>query len=251
MKREILLIAYSLYAIGFSLLLARKGHRSRALTGEGSRRARPTRVLIVGATGGTGRQLVEQALERGFEVTALARNPAALQVAHPKLRILQGDVLDRASVDTAMRGQEAVLCALGHKRFFGPTRILSDGTRNILDAMEAQQVPRLICETSTGLGNAAWSMGLLSTLLVLPVILPFYFYDKTRQERLIAESGVDWVIVRPGRLTTGAKRGRARHGPQVTWRPWAQPISRADVASFMLEQLESDTYLRAAVSVVS
>src|SRR5207245_9990977 len=109
---------------------------------------------------------------------------------------------------TQMQSQEVVICALGHKRFFQPTRILSGGTQNILRAMEAHGVRRLVCETALGIGDSAGRMGLWYTFLVIPFILPFYFWDKTRQERLIAASRVKWVIVRPGALTNGAKRNR-------------------------------------------
>jgi len=148
-----------------------------------------------------------------------------------------------------MRGQEAVLSALGHKRFFYPTRILSAGTLNILRAMETHGVPRLVCETSLGIGDSAWRLGLYYTLFVIPVILPFYYWDKTRQERMIARSHVEWVIVRPGVLTNGARRGRSRHGRHVGSILWTVRISRADVADFMLSQLASDTYLRTAPGV--
>ena len=121
----------------------------------------PTRVLIVGAAGGTGRQLVAQALERGHAVTALVRDPAALRVEDPRLHIMRGDVLDYPSVEAAMQAQEVVLCALGHKRFFKPRRIriLSEGTRNILPAMEAHGVRRLVCETTLGIGDSGGRMG--------------------------------------------------------------------------------------------
>jgi putative NADH-flavin reductase len=205
--------------------------------------------LIVGATGGTGRQLVAQALERGHAVTALVRNPSRLQLEHPHLKIVQGDVLDYASVEAAARGQEAVLSALGHKRFFYPTRILSEGTRNLLRAMEAHGVRRFVCETSLGIGDSAGRMGLYYTFFVIPVILPFYFWDKTRQERLIAQSAVEWVIVRPGVLTNGEKRGSYRHGRQAGSFLWTARISRADVADFMLNQLSDDAYLKTAAGV--
>ena len=244
-----LLPLFIVYAIALSAGLARAGHRSRVVPSGGAPRKRPTRILIVGATGGTGRQLVAQALERGFAVTALVRNPSRLQVDHPQLTVIQGDVLDYASVEAAMRGQEAVVSALGHKRFFYPTRILSEGTRNILRAMETHRVPRLVCETSLGIGDSAGRMGLLFTLFTIPVILPFYFWDKTRQERMIAESNVEWVIVRPGMLTNADKRARLRHGRHVGSFFWTVRISRADVADFMLNQMESDTYLRAAPGV--
>jgi uncharacterized protein YbjT (DUF2867 family) len=240
---------FILYAIALSAGLLRAGHRSRVVEPREAPRERPSRILIVGATGGTGRQLVTQALERGYAVTALVRNPSRLRADHPQLKIVQGDVLDPAAVDAAVRGQHAVVSALGHKRFFGPTRILSAGTGNILRAMEAHGVPRLVCETSLGIGDSAGRMGLYYTLFTIPVILPFYFWDKTRQERLIAASGVEWVIVRPGQLTNAARRGQLRHGPQVGSFLWTARIARADVATFMLDQLESDTYLRAAPGV--
>jgi len=148
-----------------------------------------------------------------------------------------------------MRDQDAVVSALGHKQFFYPTRILSQGTRNILRVMEDHGVQRFVCETSLGIGDSAGRMGLSYTLFTIPVILPFYFWDKTRQERIIAESDVEWAIVRPGVLTNADKRGSYRHGRHVGSFLWTVRISRADVADFMLNQLTSDTYLRAAPGV--
>ena len=93
-------------------------------------------------------------------------------------------------------------------------------------------------------------MGLFYTFFIIPVILPFYFWDKTRQERIIAQSNVKWLIVRPGVLTNADQRGRFRHGRHIGSFFWTVRISRADVADFMLNQLTSDTYLRAAPGVV-
>jgi len=249
MPRMWLLLLFLLYSLALSAALARAGHRSRAAAPPPTPRRRPARVLIVGATGGTGRQLVTQALERGHAVTALVRDPSRLPLSHPQLTVVQGDVLDYGCVEAAMRGQEAVLCALGHKRFLGPTRILSQGTRHILRAMEALGVSRLVCETALGIGDSAGRMGLYYTFFVIPVILPFYFWDKTRQERAVAGSGVDWTIVRPGVLTNGSPRGRYRHGRDLGSLLGTVRISRADVAAFMLDQLESDTYFRRAPGV--
>jgi putative NADH-flavin reductase len=207
------------------------------------------KLLVIGATGGTGRALVEQALERGHHVTAFARNPAALAVPHERLAVARGDVLDPAAVEAAVRGQDAVLCALGHKRWFYPNRILSDGTRNLIRAMESRGVRRLVCETTLGIGDTWGRMGAYYTLFVGVFILPFYFFDKVRQERLIRGSSLDWVIVRPGALTDGPKRGRLRQGPDVGHWLWTVRISRADVAAFMLDQVTDDAYLRRAPGV--
>lgn len=245
------LVLFVLYAVALTVGLGRAGYRSLASPafGSGAPRSRPTRVLIVGATGGTGRQLVAQALERGLAVTALVRDPSRLTIVHPRLKVVRGDVLDAGCVAAAMSGQEAVLSALGHKRFFPPNRILSEGTGNVLRAMEAHGVSRFVCETSLGIGDSAGRLGVYYTFFTIPVILPFYYWDKTRQERIIAASPVDWVIVRPGLLINGAKRGSYRHGRGLGSFFWTVRISRADVADFMLNQLDSDTYLRAAPGV--
>jgi uncharacterized protein YbjT (DUF2867 family) len=234
------------YALVLSVLLWRKAPVRRAgkpvSRGWGNR----LRVLVIGATGGTGRQLVQQALEQGHQVTAFVRDPSKLALEHPNLRVVKGDVLDYASVEDAMRGQSAVLSALGHKRFFYPNKIQSTGMRNILRAMKACDVPRLICETALGIGNSVGRLGLPHTFFILPLILPFYMWDKLRQEELIALSDRDWVIVRPGVLTNGEARGSYRHGPKVGSYLWPVRISRADVADFMLKQLTDDSYVGAA-----
>lgn len=182
-------------------------------------------------------------------MTAFARTPSKLDMKHERLTIVRGDVMDPASVETAVRGQDAVLSALGHKRFFYPTRILSEGTRNVIRAMEKESVRRFVCETSLGIGDTWGRMGLYYTLFVGNFILPLYFFDKVRQERAIRQSSLDWVIVRPGALTNGRKRGVYRHGPRVGSWLWTVRISRADVADFMLNQVTSDAYLRQSPGV--
>jgi nucleoside-diphosphate-sugar epimerase len=207
------------------------------------------RVLVIGATGGTGRQLVQQALDQGHQVTAFVRNPSKVKIAHANLQVVKGDVLEYSSVEAAMRGQSAVLCALGHKRFFYPNKIQSNGMRNILRAMKVCDAPRLICETALGIGNSVGRLGLPHTFFILPLILPFYMWDKLRQEELITASDRDWIIVRPGVLTNGDVGGNYRHGPKVGSYLWPVKISRGDVASFMLKQLTDDTYVGAAPGV--
>jgi putative NADH-flavin reductase len=244
-----ILIVLVIYALAVNILLWRVGLHLSSQPAEDASTTKPNRILIIGATGGTGRRLVEQALERGYTVTAMARNPSKLGVESAQLKVVRGDVLDYESVAAAMQGQDAVLSALGHKRFFYPTRILSDGTRNILKAMEAHNVRRFVCETALGFGDTAGRMGLLYSLIVIPLVLPFYFFDKTRQEKLIVASNLDWVIVRPGALTNGVKRGSYRHGFNIGSFIIGARISRADVADFMLNQLESDDYLHTSTGM--
>ena len=207
------------------------------------------RVLVIGATGGTGAQLVSQGLGRRWHVTALVRTPGKLTVAHPSLRVVKGDVLDPPSIEPAIRGQDAVLSALGHKRWLGPTRILSEGTRNILRAMESCGVRRLVCETSLGVGTSWGRLGLSYTLFVVPFILPFYYWDKGRQEAIIKASTLEWTIVQPGILTNGPARSTYRHGTGIGNWLWSVRISRADAAAFMLDELTERRYVRQVVEI--
>jgi len=243
------LVIFLLYALTVSVVMARRGFWSPKSARIKSSGRRLERVLIVGATGGTGRELVTQALERGYEVTAFVRDPAKLKITHPRLKLAQGDVCDAASVEAAVRNQDAVISALGHRRLFVPSRVQSEGARNILHAMETHGVRRFVCETSLGLGNSVGRMGLLGTFFVLPVVLVIYFWDKSRQEQAVAASPLEWVIVRPGMLTNGAKRGVYRHGHGVGNYILPSVISRADVADFMLNQLTDDQYLQTAPGV--
>ena len=111
------------------------------------------KLLIFGSTGGTGRELLKQALEQGYRVTAYARNPAKIDdIKHTSLQVIRGDVLDPASVESAVAGQEAVLSTIGAGA--GRTGLRADGTRNIVEAMEKIGVRRLVCQSSLGVGDS-------------------------------------------------------------------------------------------------
>ena len=241
-----LLLLLVIYSIGLFAALACRGYRSISIAPANGTSNRPERILIIGATGRTGRHLVAQALERGYAVTAFARDPSRLEVRHPRLTIAQGDVLDRTSLDAAMPGHHAVVSALGHRRYWSLSRTHADGTRHLLEAMRRHGVRRLVCLTSLGLGDSAGRLGMPYNLLVIPLLLPIYFLDKASQERLIARSDRDWIIVRPGSLNDAAKRERVNTGQKVGSYLWTVRVSRANVADFMLNQLTSDTYLRSA-----
>lgn len=104
------------------------------------------RLLIFGSTGSIGRELAKQALEQGHTVTAFVRDPAKLDIKHANLQVIQGDVMDLASMEKAVQGQEAVLCSLGAGR---KDTIRSEGTRHIIRAMEKAGVRRFICQTTS------------------------------------------------------------------------------------------------------
>jgi putative NADH-flavin reductase len=207
------------------------------------------RIIVFGASGGTGREIIKQGIERGHDVTAFVRDPAKLRIASDRVIIARGDVLDADSVDAAVKNHDAILIAIGHRRYLGPSTILSEGTRNIMRAAQQHRVRRIVCETALGVGDSIGRLGLYYTLFVIPVILPFYWTDKGRQEKVVRGSNLDWVIVRPGQLTNGRKRGAYKHGPTVGNYLWSVAISRADTADFMLNQLGDTPYLRKAVGV--
>lgn len=199
------------------------------------------RIAVFGATGGTGRQVVQQALAAGHQVAALARDPSRIAGADPNLTVAAGSVLDAAAVQQTLAGADAAVVSLGNTAN-NPDYVVSQGTQVILDAVGQLGGPRrLVVVSSIGVGDSkdqvsfAFKM-LMSTVLRKPM------EDKERQEALVKASGLDWIIVRPGGLTDGPATGQYRAGvdPTIT----AGQVARADVAAFVLQQVTDDTYLR-------
>lgn len=209
------------------------------------------KLLIIGGTGKTGRELIKQGLVKGHVITAIARKPEKLKFDNPNFSVIKGDVLIPESLENPFRGQDAVLSALGHKRFFIKTTILSRGTKNIINAMNNNGVKRFICITSLGINDSKFKLGLYYTLFTIPVILFFYFFDKSKQEELIMKSDLDWTIVRPGQLTNGKKRTHYKHDTKAGNYILTKMISRASVAHFILKNLETVMYLHKAVGVTN
>lgn len=199
-------------------------------------------LLIIGSTGGTGRELVKQGLEQGHQVTAFARTPSKLGISHANLRVALGDVTNYSSVETATTGQDAVLCALGTKEIRKNT-IQSDGTRNIIKAMRSKGVKRLVVETSLDVGDSRGQLGFFFAHVIRATLLRNIFDDKERQEQIVRESQLDWIIVRPAMLNDGPQTGQYRAGFSASDKV-TRKISRADVADFMLKQVISNQYLR-------
>ena len=201
------------------------------------------RVLVFGATGSVGRHIVEQGLGRGHEVTAFVRDPSGLDVAREGLTIFRGDVLDGALVEEAVRGQEAVLCSIGAGR---KGRVRSEGTRNIIRAMETAGVRRFVCQSTLGAGESRGNLDFFWKHVMFGFLLREAFADHERQEVYVRESALDWTIVRPAAFTGSGHTGEYRHGFPSTKRGLKLKISRADVAGFMLDQLTDNAYLRQA-----
>ena len=200
------------------------------------------KLIIFGSTGGTGRQIVAQALEQGHDVTAFARSPEKLDQKHEKLKVVQGNVLDFASVERAIQGQDVVLCALGMS-MKDKTMLRANGTKNIIRAMEKTGVKRFICQSSAGVGDSSDTLPFLMKYLIVPFMLRRAFADHETQENCIKESQLDWIIVRPAALTDGEHTGSYQHGYTADNKTVTNKISRADNADFMLKQLADNSYL--------
>ncbi len=206
------------------------------------------KLVVFGATGNVGQQVVKQALEQGHQVTAFARNPLKLDIKHPKLTLFQGDVMDSARVEQALQGQEIVVCTLGSgKKLSGTVR--SQGTQNIIEAMKRCGMRRLICQTTLGLGESWESLNFYWKYIMFGLILRNVFADHQQQEETVQNSDLDWTIIRPGAFIEGERTGNYRHGFRGTDKTSKLKITPADVADFILKQLVDDVYLHQAPSL--
>lgn len=209
------------------------------------------KLLIFGASGATGRLAVEQALLQGHTVTAFVRNPLKMNIANSALKIIKGDVMNLDSVKAAVYDQDAVLCCLGAPaNKAGTTR--SAGTKNIIEAMETARVQRFICQTSLGFDDSATILKQTSFFfkhIIVPFLLKKTFADHLLQETYIKQSKINWTIVRPGNLTNGKLTGQYRHGFDYTDKTIKVKIARADVADFMLKQINTNEYLHQTTGI--
>jgi uncharacterized protein YbjT (DUF2867 family) len=206
------------------------------------------KISIIGASHGTGAEAVRMALDRGHDVTAIARNPDRLALAHAKLTRMKGDFLSRESVDMAVRGQNAVIVtasATTLRAFKDTPTFFSDGTGHVVDAMKAHAVRRLVVLSAFGTGESRRLASVFVDKVVISWLLKAPFQDHERQEKLVKESGLEWVIARPGRLTNGPARRRYVRTSAIERVPWS--ISRADVADFLVTAAEGDSWVRQAV----
>jgi putative NADH-flavin reductase len=209
------------------------------------------RLLVLGATGRTGAELLVQALTQGHQVTALARDLGRLSVQDERVHAIAGSATDRAVIHAALEGQDAVLCALGPR---SPTALLSfDLMRATVEAlipsMQAQRVDRIVMLSALGAGQSAAHAPALFRLM-FRTLFRQVGNDKAIAEAMLEESELDWTIVYPPSLTNGARTGNYRHGPALEVHRMPR-ISRADVAQFMLAQLTDHNYSRKPAIICS
>ena len=209
------------------------------------------RILIVGASNGIGLETTRQALAAGYDVRALARSATSMKLSASKLEKVQGDALNKTDIDAALAGVDAVIVTLGVGLgdLFKPVSLFSDATRVLIAAMKDKGVNRLICITGFGAGDSHASIAPLQRI-PFKIVFGRAYDDKSRQEKLIKESGLDWTIARPGVLLNGARIGRYKVLREPSeWRNGI--IARANVADFLVKQIEDRSFIGAAPVLVN
>jgi len=198
-------------------------------------------ILVIGATRGIGKCLVELALVRNIGVTVLIRNKQKLNIQHKNLRIVEGDILDKSSIERSIDSDDKVCITIGIGPTFKPVTVFSEGTRNVIEAMKNSNSKDLVCVTGIGAGDSKDHGGFLYDKIINPLLLKTIYEDKNRQEQIVRDSGLDWVILRPGFLTNGALTGNYKLFTDLDGVK-AGRISRFDVADFILNEFENKEY---------
>ncbi len=202
-------------------------------------------LAIFGASGRTGRPLVQQALDAGHDVIALVRTPATFPLKHERLTVVQGDAMNAADVDEVVQGADAVLSTLGQTKN-SPKDMQTVATKNIVAAMQKYGITRLVSLTGAGVDAPEDQPKLINHVIkfALKSLSGAVLADAEQHAKVLQNSTLDWVIVRGPMLTEGPHTGKYRVG-------WVgvntgTRISRADVADFMLKQVTDNTYLHKA-----
>jgi len=206
------------------------------------------KITIFGASGRTGQHLVRQALERGYTVNAFARSPEKLDAHGEDLAVVQGDVQDAAAVSRAVAGADAVISVLGPTEN-KPTFVVTQGTQNILEAMQEHGVERLVISAGAGVADPKDEPKLFNRAinLLLKLVSRWVYEDMQRTVAAVRNSQVKWTVVRVPMLTDDEPTGEVKAG--YVGAGMGIRLSRADMASFMLEQVESEQYLHQAPAI--
>lgn len=200
------------------------------------------RLLILGATGGTGQQLVSQSLEQDHEVTTLVRNPTKLNLSHEKLTVIKGNVLDKDVLMKALEANDAVLSALGVGKSLKSSNLISNAVSTLIPAMNATGVKRVIFLSAFGVGETFTQANFIQKFL-FRLFLKNIYADKTKGDEQLRNSTLEWTLVYPVILTNGPRTGKYKVGEKLPMKGLPK-ISRADVADFMLRQLTDNIFLK-------
>jgi len=216
----------------------------------------PLKILVVGATGGSGKAAVEKLLDDGHTVTAFSRSATGLNRRSEKLIPIDGDIGDITTLDLAMRGQDAVVVTLGisenplRVRFWGaahtPDNVRSRGTSHVITSMRKHNVRRLIVQTSFGIGETQGLLGFVDQLLFNLILKP-QMLDTERQEVLVRDSDVDWVIVQPVHLTD--KDTNETPFWSLDGKTRLMTVARKSVAEFLALAARDPDYIGKSVAV--
>jgi putative NADH-flavin reductase len=208
------------------------------------------KILVIGASQGTGALCVRSALARGHSVSAFSRTPSKLAIEHPALTKVAGDFHDAASVRSAVAGHDAVIISASPSSL-GTIKekpdYFSRGTKYCIDAMKEHGVKRLVVLTAHGVGETKPAASWIQRTFLIDGLLNGFFGDHDVQERMTTQSGLDYVIARPTRLTNGKAKGKYVRTADIVSVPGS--ISRADVADFMVEACESTTWVGKGVQL--
>jgi putative NADH-flavin reductase len=206
-------------------------------------------ILIYGASGATGHELVKQALAQRHNVTAFVRNPSKLKIKDDKLKVIQGDIINYQLVEDAVKGQDAVLSALGASSAFKYDQSVVDGVNNIIKAMEMTGVSRFIYMSFVGVKESRNTAGFVIKYIA-PKLLSTEVAGHEAREKMIKASQLKWTIVRAPTLSNGKHMAQFRTGEEITSKGFTVMISRADVADFMLRELTDNNFIRKIPSVM-
>jgi putative NADH-flavin reductase len=221
-------------------------------TSAAEERAQVERVLVLGANGPSGRLVVQQALDRGLGVKASTRRPEAFPIDHDRLEVVGGDATDPTVMDSALAGCDAVVSVIGSAYTRKPVSVYSASARALIAACRTHAVRRVILVTSAEVAPESAHQGSFVTdRIVHPVLRHLVgrtvYDDMTRMEHLVRTTALDWTIVRPPGLTDAPGIGYASSETRIA----GAYCARADLAAFLLDQLDDTTYLRAVAAVTS
>ncbi|HNW52580.1 MAG TPA: SDR family oxidoreductase [Prolixibacteraceae bacterium] len=205
------------------------------------------KIVIFGASGKTGTLMVNQALELGHQVTSYVRRANALEIEHPNLNVVVGNLNDTEKLKEAISGADACLSTLGGSSLTKHAPEIMSGIDKIVSIMERGGVNRFIYLSSVGVGESRYCMAQPVRFIVCDLLLRVPFADHHANEQRLMKSKLQFTLVRPGGLTDGPKTGNLKHGSEKTILKGNPKISRANVAAFMLEQLTDSTYVNKGV----